>query len=408
VGGGAAIWFFTQSHPREQTPAAADLARARVVREGVVESVLRVSGMTGSPTASMLLAPRMPGRRSYGNYSLVLDFLVEGGARVKAGDVVASFDRIHMINQVDDRRAQVVQHEAMIQKLRANLDVKRAEHEQLVRVAKAKVDTALLDLKTAPVRSEIEIENFRLNRDEARAHHAELLKQSKLMEVSERAAIRKYELDLADEQLELKRAQSNLDRMVLRAPIDGLVVLATIRRGSERVQVEAGDQIGSGQSVAQIVDTDSIVVDARVNQADAEKIQPGMKARVRLDAYPGLELPGKVATVGYHAQSHGFRPDWVRSMPVRIEIDAEDPRVIPDLSASADVVLATSEEAPILPLDYIDWQGGQAFVYVQRGNRWEKRPVELGAQNYVHAAVVSGIEAGEVIGRPDQIAAVLP
>lgn len=369
---------------------------------------MRVSGMTGSPDAAMLLAPRLPGRGRGSGYSLILDRLVDGGSRVKAGDAVASFDPLHILNRVDDRRAQVVQHEAMIQKLRADLDVKRAQHEQLTRVAKAKLDTALLDLKTAPVRSEIEIENFRLNRDEARAHHAELLKQAELMEVSERAAIRKYELDLADEQLELRRAQANADRMLLRAPMDGLVVLATIRRGPERGQVQVGDQIGPGQSVAQIVDTDSIVVDARVNQLDAEKIQPGMRARVRLDAYPDLEFPGKVMTVGFYAQSHGYRPEWVRTMPVRIAIDADDPRIIPDLSASADVVLASSEDAPVLPLDYIARDGDEASVYVRSGDAWEKRPVELGAQNYVQAAVVSGLEAGEHVARPDQISAVLP
>jgi hypothetical protein len=129
---------------------------------------------------------------------------------------------------------------------------------------------------------------------------------------------------------------------------------------------------------------------------------------VRLDAYPNLEFPGRVLSVGFYAQSHGYRPDWVRSMPVRIEIDADDPRVIPDLSASAEVVLSASEEAPILPLDYLNRDGGQTSVYVRRGEGWEKRPVQLGAQNYVQAAVLSGLEAGEVIGLPEQVAAVLP
>jgi multidrug efflux pump subunit AcrA (membrane-fusion protein) len=295
----------------------------------------------------------------------------------------------------------------MIKKLRADLDVKRAQHNQLIRVAKANFDKAVLDLKTAPVRSAIQIENFKLNRGEASAHLVELEKQSKLMEVSEQAAIRKYELELADSQLELKRAQANAARMTLRAPRNGLVVLAPVRRGSEMGQVQVGDQIGSGQAVLQIVDTDTLVVDATANQADAEMIHAGMPARVHLDAYPGLELPAKVLTVGFYARPQGFRPDWVRTMTVRLEVAASYPRVIPDLSASADLVLATSPEAPIIPLDYLTSDGTRPAVFVRHGETWEKRPVELGARNYIQAAVLSGVKPGEVIGRPADVAAIL-
>jgi multidrug efflux pump subunit AcrA (membrane-fusion protein) len=381
----------------------------RVVASGVIQNVLRLSGMTASPDSSLLLAPRMPGRgvRGGSNFSLVLNDLAPAGARVKAGDVVAAFDNIYVLNRLDDYRAQVVQHEGMIKKLRSDLDVKRAQHNQLIRVAKANFDKAVLDLRTAPVRSAIQIENFKLNRDEADAHLAELLKQSKLMEVSEQAAIRKYELDLADAQLELKRAQANADRMILRAPRNGLVVLAPVRRGAEMGQVQVGDQIGSGQAILQIVDTDTLVVDATVNQSDAEMIHAGMPARVHLDAYPGVELPAKVQTVGFYARPQGFRPDWVRSMTVRLEVKATDPRVIPDLSASADLVLQTSEEAPIVPLDYLTRDGDQPAVFVRNGQSWQKRPVELGARNYIQAAAISGVKPGDVIGRPADVAAIL-
>jgi multidrug efflux pump subunit AcrA (membrane-fusion protein) len=394
----------------QRKPVAGPAAPGITVANGVVESVLRVSGMTAAPNAAVLLAPRLPGNRraGAGHFSLVLQEVTTAGSRVRKGDVVASFDRLLMLNRLDDYRAQVAQHEGMIRKLKADLDVKRAQHNQRIRVAKARVEKAVLDLKTAPVRSAIQIERFQLDRQEARADYEELLKQAKLMEISEGAAIRKYELDLQDARLEMKRAQANADRMVLHAPMDGLVVLTPIRRGAEMGQVQAGDQIGSGHAIMQIVDTRSVLVNATLNQLDIERVQMGMRARVHLDAYPGMELPGRVVGIGYYATPNGYRADHVRSIPIRVAVEGGDANILPDLSASADLLLDRSVVGPVVPLEYLSSEHGKQIVYVRAKDGWEKRPVELGAHNYTHAAVLAGIRAGERIGRPADVARVLP
>jgi len=76
-----------------------------------------------------------------------------------------------------------------------------------------------------------------------------------------------------------------------------------------------------------------MVVNAAVNQVDSELPVFGQKALVRLDAYPGLELP---ATSTRSAQFR-FRPpaEFHAADSIRLKLDKVDPRVVPDMSASA-------------------------------------------------------------------------
>src|SRR6266850_3439830 len=147
----------------------------------------------------------------------------------------------------------------------------------------------------------------------------------------------------------MQKSVANAEKMILKAPMDGIVVMQTIRRGMELGQAQKGDQISSGQMFMQIVDPTSMVVNASVNQVDAELLRIGQKANVRLDAYPGLELPAHVYSIGAVPVS-GRRPNFMRQIPIRLKLDKADPRVLPDLSASADVILETEQQAVLAPL----------------------------------------------------------
>lgn len=81
-----------------------------------------------------------------------------------------------------------------------------------------------------------------------------------------------------------------------------------------------------------------------------------------------------------------------------LKLDAVDPRVIPDLSVSVDVELAREEAPASVSLAAIfREEGGQPFVFVREGTAWVRREVELGLENYTHAAVRSGLKPGEVV-----------
>ena len=324
--------------------------------------------------------------------------LPNAGGRVKKGDPVAEFDRVSMLNRIDDYKDTVIQTEASIRNKKATLAVADEAHKQQVTVAKADMEKAKLDLQTLEVVSDIDAEKLKLAAEETEAHYKQLLKEIPLLATSQTADLRGVELTRDESKIELQKAVSNADRMILKAPMDGIAVMQSIRRGMEFGQAKVGDTIYPGQGFMQIVDPSSMVMNATINQVDAELLRIGMKAVVRLDAYPGVELPAHVFAIGA-VPVPGRRPNFMREIPVRLKLDKTDSRMVPDLSASADVTLDSEHQAAMAPLASIIQEGPAAkpFVFVRSATGWQKREVELGLKNNISVAVRSGLSTGDVV-----------
>src|SRR5260370_36965502 len=95
------------------------------------------------------------------DFSVVLMKLSNPGVRVKTGDVVAEFDPQNQLQRLDDYKDTAIQQENMVKKMLANLAAVKEAHNQQVRSAKADWEKAVLDLKTAEVRSAIDPEKFK-------------------------------------------------------------------------------------------------------------------------------------------------------------------------------------------------------------------------------------------------------
>lgn len=329
----------------------------------------------------------------------VLQTLIKPGTHVKKGDVVAEFDRQYMLLRLDDYKASLEQVENSMRILKANLEVDKKAHEQSISDARAALDKTRLDLKTIPVRGEIDSEKLRLNEQEAAAYHKQLLTEVKYKDQSQAASWRNAELEMRESKVELQRAEVNAERMIYKAPIEGITVMSTIFRSGEMSTVQQGDMLMPGQLFMQIVDLTSMVVNARANQADVERLRLGQRAKVHFDAYPELELPAHVYSIGAMPKTGGFRADYVKEVAVSIKLDKLDPRLIPDLSVSVDVIVDREDQGVIAPREavFTDGGDGKPFVFVRSGNAWERREVELGLVNHVAALVRTGLKPGEMV-----------
>ena len=334
-----------------------------------------------------------------GDFGLVLQNAVKPGSFVKKGDVVAEFDRQYMLTRLEDYHATVVQQEDAVKKLRAELVIAHKAYDQKLENAKADLDKARLDVKTTPVLSAIEGEKVKLSSEEAEARYQQVVKEKKDVEIGYAAQLRNAELDLETIRLEMKRAEANADRMMIKAPINGLAVMQTMFRGSEFAQIQPGDQLWPGMMFLQIVDPSSMVVNATVNQVDVEKMRIGQKAMVRVDAYPGIELPAHIHSIGAITRQGGSRAAYVKEIPVVLKIDKMDPRVIPDLSVSADVILETETAQTAAPRSAIfyDEATKSHYVYVKNGEIWDRRAVQIGMSNNTLVAIRSGLKPGESV-----------
>jgi multidrug resistance efflux pump len=338
-----------------------------------------------------------------GDFMMQLQTLAPNGVRVAKGSTVAEFDRQYMLLRLDDYRATVEQSESSMKASMANLEVTRKSYEQQILAAKNAVDKAELDIKTSPVRGAIDGERLKLALEEAKANLKQLNEAARYVDIGEKATLKVSDLELQTAKVELKRAEANADKMIIKAPMDGLVVMQNTFRGGEFGLIQQGDQVFPGQMFMQIVDQNSMIVNATVNQVDVQSMRLGQRAKVRFDAFPGLELKARVVMIGAITKSAGSRASFKKDIPVRLKLEQLDPRVIPDLSVSADVVLdETTETATVVPAEALQTEGDDAgaksFVHVRNAaGIWERRNVEIAVVNNTHAAIRSGLKPGEVV-----------
>jgi HlyD family secretion protein len=402
AGAGAAAWLLVgnQSLPSASLAGAPPSLPTASVTTGMVERTVRLNGTTEGEHNVTIRAPYMRGSRTRGggDFHLTLVELAGEGTVVQPGATIAVFDRTTMLERLDNLRAELVQDEKLLQSLNARLVAEREAHDQQLREAQAAADIAALDLKTAPVRSAIQADIFRLNLEEARAHYKQVLSEEPFLRASQDAQKRMAELNVQQSALEVKRAEVNADRMTVRSPRGGIVVLRETFRGGQFFTIRAGDELRPGQPYVDIVAPGPMIVEAVANQVDVTRLRIGQRARVIPDAYPELELPAHIYAVGGVARSNGWRATYVKEVPVYLRLDRTDPRVIPSLTVSAEVVLAERKNSTVVPTEALfSNPSGGTFAYVRGTAGWEKRALEVGLAGNNQAAVESGLQPGEVV-----------
>jgi RND family efflux transporter MFP subunit len=388
----AALWLLHSSRQAKPT-ANAEIRIVRVVR-GALEQTLRLTGTTTAKNFATVYSPRVRAPDS-GNQMILL-YLVGSGAKVKKGEVIARIDGRAVADHLDDVEAQVNQSAMDLIKLKAQQKAEMEATGQAVRVAKAGVDTAEQDMLALDVKSRIDQELLKLNLEEAKATYADALREVPLVEDREAADMRVSEIAQEEQVSHRNRHRSDLERFTIQSPIDGVAVLKTIQRQGQTAQVRQGDQLWPGQPFMRVVDLSGMYVDASVSQTDIEQVHLGQRATIQFDAYPGLVMHGKVEAVG--ALAVGSRANyWVHSIPVRILIDGNDPRLFPDLTASADVVLGEQPASLLVPREAVHERDGKPVVFVKRGETITPHEVQIGASNNTQVSVLSGLAEGDQV-----------
>ncbi len=408
---GLAIFQATQSGPAEQATAAPTAVATVVAEKTTFSRGVRIGGTVGAKNFAMIRAPRMRGGRDRGGgSSLTIETLAEPGTMVKAGDVVAEFESKRTLDQLDTYASQLAQSRAQAETRKAEILIATETLRQDYRTTKAESDKSTLDLETAEVRSAIQAEIFDLLAQEGRESTAQLEQEVRLQELANAAEVRSLDITVEQESKRMERTEVDAEKMRIRTPVDGLVVIETMFSRGNFQQAAPGDQVYGGAHFMRVVDLSHMAVYAQLNQADSQLVKIGLPVEVRLDAYPDVPFQGRVFSVGAMAVSGGgsggrrgapgsmgSRSEWIKQVPVEVEILDTDERIKPDLSASADVIVESLDDVLVVPRAAIGTVGGAKVVWVQQDDGFVERQVEVGLVSDTHAVIASGLQEGEVI-----------
>ena len=137
--------------------------------------------------------------------------------------------------------------------------------------------------------------------------------------------------EVAAAKARVDQARLDLERTVIRAPIDGVVT---------NRQVQVGQRISAGSPVMTIVPTGSVYVDANFKEGQLAKVRPGQKVELISDLYgDDVVYHGRVAGFsGGTGSAFALIPaqnatgNWIKvvqRLPVRVQLDPRELRAHP-------------------------------------------------------------------------------
>lgn len=141
------------------------------------------------------------------------------------------------------------------------------------------------------------------------------------------------------------QAALNLERTTVRAPADGIV--------SQTGRLQVGGITPSGVPALSLVKSGAVWLEANYKETDLDHMRVGQPAKIEVDAYPGMEVRGRVASIGAGTGSEfsvlpaqNANGNWVKvtqRVPVRIAIDGKTARPL-IAGLSADVTVDTQPD----------------------------------------------------------------
>jgi HlyD family secretion protein len=390
---------------RKASPTATsdDVPTGRVKR-GDLDMKVYLTGELRASHSEMLTAPQI------GGGSLQITHLLRTGGVVKKGDLVMEFDPSEQHYKLDQSRSELLQAEQEITKAKADAAVVAAQDKVALLKARFDVRRAELDVQKNELVSSIDARKNDLALEQARRVLAELEQDVKSRSASNQATISLAEEKRNKAKLAMDQAQSNIDKMRVTAPMDGLVALEKNEGamggfccfpGMTMPEYREGDQVEPGRSVAQVIDSKGMELSAKVGEVERNNIKEGQSVDIVLDAMPGTTFRGTVKTVGSNSNHRFWDDDISTKFEVTIALVTVDPRMRPGLTAKLFINSDPRKGVLYVPREAVFLKDNKRIVYVRNGSNFDAREVKIQAENESRAAI-------EGIGGDAEIALIDP
>jgi multidrug efflux pump subunit AcrA (membrane-fusion protein) len=167
--------------------------------------------------------------------------------------------------------------------------------------------------------------------------------------------------------------------------------------GSSPPAFKEGDRAWTGAAIAEIPDLSEMRIELKLEEVERGKLNLGQPARIRVDAIPEKEFHAKLDWISPIANLvfRSFPPE--KLFPARATLDKLDPRLRPGMSATADIVVESQPGVLMIPVKSSFQQNGKPAVYIQKGQGFQVRQIEVGKRNDEDLVVLKGLKEGEMV-----------
>lgn len=153
---------------------------------------------------------------------------------------------------------------------------------------------------------------------------------------------------------------------------------------------ERGEMVNTQTPIALIGDVNDFVMELQVDEYDIGKIKPAQKVFVSMDSYKGQVFEAAVTKI------QPVMDNRSRSFEVEATFISRPPRLYPNLTVEANILVSTKENALTIPRNYLV---DDNTVLLKSG---EKRKVVTGLKDYQRVEIISGLGKDDLIKKPRQ------
>ncbi|QDV70816.1 macrolide transporter subunit MacA [Rosistilla carotiformis] len=404
-----------------------------VVRRGAFDHIVLEQGEIES-SKNIELECEVEARGGGGTAIL---WVIDEGARVKAGDKLVELDSSQLEQDLKTQRIVLLGAEANVTNAAALLkqaEISRQEYlegtfkteekailselavaEQELRKAQlALASTQRLVAKGLVKSLQMEADQFAVANTQNQLEAAqgrlkvlqELTKQKFLVQYdsdieSARAVLEANKSTLSEEQDKYAEMEEQIEACVIYAPSDGVVVHAnrfSSRGGNAEFVVEAGATVRERQAIIRLPDPTQMQVKAKINESRIALVSEGMPCKISVSSLNGVELLGQVTKVNRYSEPSSFFTSSIKEYACSIAIIDPPESIRTGMTAEVQIFVQQKPDALQIPIQGVYEHSQQTFALVRTPQgKFETRKIEIDATNDKLAAIASGLDEGDEI-----------
>ena len=280
---------------RHDAAASAGGYRTETVQRGDIRVVISSTG-TLSAISTVTVGSQISGQ--------VTEVLVDYNSRVRKGEVLARIDPSTYEAQLEQGNAQIASARAQLEQAQASLRNAKLDYQR-------KAD---LGRQQLVAKSDVDLARAALDQAQAQVDSAQA--------------------SIAQQTASLKNTQVNIDRAVIRSPVDGVVLTRSIEPGQT---VAASLQAPELFTIAE--DLSKMKIELAVDESDIGQVKVGQAVGFSADAFPDRQFKGVVDQVRLAATT----TNNVVTYPVVVTVDNSDGTLLPGLTVNAEIEVSKRE-----------------------------------------------------------------
>jgi len=335
----------------------------------------------------------------YGN--LKITQIVKDGKEVVEGDTLLVFDPSEVKKAIVEAEGRLEMSYAELEKMKAqqqsDLEEQKADYE----VTRLSQEISKIQFESATYEANITRKEIQLKLDQANIAMARAKEQIENQIKIQAEDVKQKMLSIEQDKTRLKEANETLAKLFLTSPSSGIAIIN--KNWSSDAKFQVSDQCWSGQNIIQLPNLKKLKATVQINEVDISKVTKGLKVEIKPDAFSDSVYAGEVLTVANLAVNKEGSSK-IKVFPVDILIKDGSKKLLPGLSVSCRLLVRKIDNVVYIPIDGVQTNGVEEYVYVKTKKGFEKVVVETGVSNTDHIVITKGLKAGDVVAMADPFA----